>query len=529
MVIERYAKHSAEMREAGLEPIDVYPGSNNPWKCKCLKCGLVVYPRYYTVVRMGKRGCNYCAKAAAGKTRSDSASKRATEAAKTLNLKPLEPYPGSHKKWLLECEICGARFSKVSHAVAQGKGCVRCATELAAQHKRAKDVMRAYEAFEKVHLRPLTGLQSLSEPWAAQCLICGNLCSPRPASVIRGGSGCAKCSFQRRGFSRRVNENDARLEMITAGILPDAEVAYPGTSQAWAGKCLKCGLPTKASLGNIRQGHLGCRRCAMVETDSSFDFFGPAIFYLISKPGQQVGKVGIAGTKTKRLEAHRREGWNVDAVFEFEQGFDAWYLEGSVLAWLRGELALPMILSAAEMPQGGFTETFSIENMQMDEVSKKSVWILENKTWSSPQAFLDGRAKPKARRTCTLVEDQTACTNVYYSSGFCRKHYTAWIKHGDPLKKVRQTYTNKTCSVVESGQTCGAVVTRKGMCSVHYQRDYEHGDPLFMKRPTPQPLPTNCIVDSCQEKPVSLGRCSRHYHAHRRALKSSQLPSATNL
>lgn len=513
---------ATEMLEANLMALEDYPGSSQPWPCQCLVCGALVSPRYYTVVKQGRSGCKFCAAKAASKTRSKLAALAATEKALSMQITPQEPYPGAHSKWSLLCDNCGLRFEKVSHSISQGKGCPDCSRNASKIRTKDNNSVRAREAFQNSRLRPLTDFVSMETPWASQCLVCGLICSPRPSAVIYSGVGCRHCAGKRAATARRIDDSTARHEMVTAGILPDSKILYPGLASPWKGICLKCGLPTNCSLGNIRQGHNGCRRCSMIGSDSAFDFFGPAIFYLISLPDAPIGKVGIAGLKTKRLEAHLREGWVVDSIFELEQGFDAWYLEGAVLSWLRGELGLASVMSAKSMPQGGFTETFSLKGVSMADVAKKATLLLQNRTWSPPEAFLDGTAKAKLRRKCSLSTAEEFCPNTYYSNGYCRKHYSAWKKYGDPLRVVRVKYENKSCMVSVGGDLCGGDVKRKGMCSVHYQRDYEHGDPLFMKRPTPRPLPERCEVSGCVQKPYALGKCQRHYHAHRRSTRVSR-------
>ena len=47
------------MREAGLEPLEQYPGSLRPWTCQCNKCGRTVQPCYSTIQR-GSGGCRWC-------------------------------------------------------------------------------------------------------------------------------------------------------------------------------------------------------------------------------------------------------------------------------------------------------------------------------------------------------------------------------------------------------------------------------------------------------------------------------------
>ena len=53
------AQATAIMLEAQLEPIDPYVLSHEPWKCKCLKCGEIVFPMLHNV-QSGNGGCAYC-------------------------------------------------------------------------------------------------------------------------------------------------------------------------------------------------------------------------------------------------------------------------------------------------------------------------------------------------------------------------------------------------------------------------------------------------------------------------------------
>jgi hypothetical protein len=49
-----------EMLDADLQPLEPYKGTEHKWKCRCLKCKKVVYPRHHSVVS-GQGGCKYCA------------------------------------------------------------------------------------------------------------------------------------------------------------------------------------------------------------------------------------------------------------------------------------------------------------------------------------------------------------------------------------------------------------------------------------------------------------------------------------
>jgi hypothetical protein len=47
------------MLNAQLEPLEPYVNAQKPWKCKCLKCGRVVKPRFGGI-SAGVGGCKFC-------------------------------------------------------------------------------------------------------------------------------------------------------------------------------------------------------------------------------------------------------------------------------------------------------------------------------------------------------------------------------------------------------------------------------------------------------------------------------------
>jgi hypothetical protein len=48
-----------EMLVANLEPQEPYIKARLPWKCRCMKCGTIVYPTFSSI--RGGSGCSYCA------------------------------------------------------------------------------------------------------------------------------------------------------------------------------------------------------------------------------------------------------------------------------------------------------------------------------------------------------------------------------------------------------------------------------------------------------------------------------------
>lgn len=93
---------SAVMRTAGLEPLDRYPGSGDPWRCLCVKCGQEVTPRFAMVRRGASKGCKYCS------GRAEIEAEVAVAGMREADLEPLEPYPGhTASRWRCRCTRCG--------------------------------------------------------------------------------------------------------------------------------------------------------------------------------------------------------------------------------------------------------------------------------------------------------------------------------------------------------------------------------------------------------------------------------------
>ena len=61
--VQRYTEESARtfMLSVGLEPLEPYVGSRDPWLCKCVKCGKETKKRLRSVQQTGtKIGCQTC-------------------------------------------------------------------------------------------------------------------------------------------------------------------------------------------------------------------------------------------------------------------------------------------------------------------------------------------------------------------------------------------------------------------------------------------------------------------------------------
>ena len=76
---------------------------------------------------------------------------------------------------------------------------------------------------------------------------------------------------------------------------------------------------------------------------------------------------------------------------------------------------------------------------------------------------------PNSSRPAICAVD--GCESPRRQREWCRKHYTRWWRHGDPL--ADHTIRAKLCSV----PGCEKQSMARGMCQRHYARWRDHGDP----------------------------------------------------
>lgn len=322
------------MLKHGLEPLDPYPGSAPRWRCRCMKCGAEIFPRY-TNVQAGQGGCRACAGVATG-DRCRSPEAAAIAAMKASGLEPLEPYRNSTTPWRCRCTVCGNETSPRLNNIKKGARCKWCAGN-AVDPDAAAAVMRT------AGLEPLASYAGTHAPWPCRCLTCNRSVSPSYRSV-RGGHGCRYCN------DTAISPESAIAAMRAVGLEPMEP--YPGSNRLWACRCGKCGRSVKPRYSTVAQGMGGCRWCR----NSGFKVDDTAVVYLISHAGFGALKIGITGTDDIRLAHHRKHGWEVVTVVTMP-GHLAIVAERAILAEWRTGLGLPPYLSKKEMARGGWTET----------------------------------------------------------------------------------------------------------------------------------------------------------------------------
>jgi hypothetical protein len=328
----------ALMQSAKIEPFGNFSYENNRTAitCRCLVCNRTITASFSSLRKGG--GCPYCS----GK-RVDSAS--AVKFMLQNGLEPLTPYSTSGSPWLCKCLICQREVTPSYSAVRSGQsGCAYCAG-------KKVDLQDAMRLMRDKRLLPLVPYPGSGKPWKSECLVCGKQTSPRLANLKNGHGGCLTCA------GKLVEPTDAVNVMTQAGLEPLEP--YPGRHTPWRSKCLKCSREVTPTYGSVSRGS-GCRYCAEI----GIDYTSPGYVYLITHNGMLSHKVGIANSNPRkkyydRLQQHLSKGWQCVSRHEFKSADLAFRVEQDFLKWVREDLALGVYLSHNEMPQGGYTETFS--------------------------------------------------------------------------------------------------------------------------------------------------------------------------
>ncbi|CAN1511416.1 Probable Zinc-ribbon domain containing protein [Microbacteriaceae bacterium] len=107
------SKHATEiMIKAGVLPLEDYPGSARKWKCKCLKCGQIVWPQHSSIKQNpGSGGCNPCAKIQTQVVLRKRNYENALVFLRENQLTLLGAYKSAKARARFRCDRCGTEFS----------------------------------------------------------------------------------------------------------------------------------------------------------------------------------------------------------------------------------------------------------------------------------------------------------------------------------------------------------------------------------------------------------------------------------
>lgn len=327
--------------QVGIQPLEPFKTSHSKWKARCLRCGREVNPSYKDV-RQGSGGCKYCAPNFVNLV-------KINEVMTKAGLEPQEKYPGSKAPWRVKHNKCG-RIFKVEYAnIRKSSSCRYCAG-VAVIPSEAVSVMKS------LGLNPLTSYPGGKKGWKCRCVVCRRIIYPTYSSSVGRGSGCIYCT------GNKVDAKDAKNLMKASGLTPLEP--FSNATAKWKCRCNTCKRIVSPMYTSVQGGQGGCKYCA----EWGIDYSASGFLYLMTNKELSSHKVGIGNSirsrGRSRIMQHEKHGWKLYKRLDFEITDDAFQLEQRVLSWLRETKGLNVHLSAAEMPQGGYSET--VDALEVD-------------------------------------------------------------------------------------------------------------------------------------------------------------------
>ena len=166
---------------SGFQPLVKYPGANNAWKCRCLKCGHITSPSLSNL-KKGAGGCRVCAGLHVDP-------KEATRVMRAADLIPLVAYPGSSTPWKCRCKKCKREVMPLYLNVRRrGSGCLWCA----GKKIDPDEALRQLLAADATPLQPYPG--SADKVWKCRCNKCKRTVSAKLETIRAGGGACVHCA-----------------------------------------------------------------------------------------------------------------------------------------------------------------------------------------------------------------------------------------------------------------------------------------------------------------------------------------------
>lgn len=288
-------------------------------------------------------------------------------------LEPLEKYRSRDSELRCRCQRCGTtRWVKLSNlSRPDSVACRWCqgwekwepwSVEVRARTKQWREINTSPEdslaAVERLGLIAVTPPGDEFAPIGFLCPRCretGVTVPERIGTGERGWFGCPRC-----------------LQARTAEALAEAPNVFEanglrlrgrcrGEYVPQAAECLECGTPRRVSLAALKEGTAPlCWVCTYgIRPDE------PPRVYLAHFPALRAMKIGLTHARhDRRLADHELAGGKIVAVAEVADRTTAHRLERLILDRYR-DWALTG-LTVAELPQGGWTETWSDAAPTMD-------------------------------------------------------------------------------------------------------------------------------------------------------------------
>jgi hypothetical protein len=182
------------MKDAGLEPLEDYVNSKTKWKCKCMSCGDIVYPKL-NGIQTGEGGCYKCGMKKAGLSNTLD-SEQAIRIVMAAGFTPLEPYTNALTKWKMRHEVCNSivypKLNSISNNSSSTPGCAVCAgqqVEIGFNDLQSKFPFIATEASG---WDPTTVTAGSNQKRLWRCVVGHEW--EAPVAARTSGHGCPSCS-----------------------------------------------------------------------------------------------------------------------------------------------------------------------------------------------------------------------------------------------------------------------------------------------------------------------------------------------
>jgi hypothetical protein len=241
------------LKKGGLELLGKYVNNKTPLKCRCKKCGKIVYPKYNTITQ-GGGGCKPCGyKKIANQLRLSQAEimKRLKE--KNLELISPKTVTSIEQKIKVKCLICETKQFKTVHQLKHNTGCSKCG------HKKGGEKLKtiesvAIEVMRNSGFEPLEKFVRSNSPWKCRCKKCGNTSAPSFKTVKNTGTKCAFCA------GLRITDEEAISDMSKSNLTPLEP--YKNTHARWKSQCNNCEKIVYISHSKAKNRKQKCRYCA---------------------------------------------------------------------------------------------------------------------------------------------------------------------------------------------------------------------------------------------------------------------------
>jgi Zn finger protein HypA/HybF involved in hydrogenase expression len=321
----------SKLREYNLEALEPYVKSDVKWKCKCMLCGDVVFPKLKNLQR-GEGGCYKCGMKKAG-LKNTMSQEEAFQIVSDAGFEPLEPYKNALAKWKMRHSICGAivypKLNSITNVSETSSGCAVCAgyqvqkgfNDLVTTHPELSTQATGWDPSE------VTQGSNLKKDW--KCSLQHHW-SAVVSDRTNKKSGCPYCTGKKVLFGF----NDLQTVNPTIGNQAfgwDPTTVTVGSTKRLKWQCNE-GHIWKTTVLARSQGY-GCPTCAK----SGFDPNKESHIYFLHHQDWEMYQIGITNVVEQRINSHEKLGWEVIELRGPMDGLIAREWETSILRMLKSK------------------------------------------------------------------------------------------------------------------------------------------------------------------------------------------------